>query len=217
MKRRARALAALLLIWVGCAGAREPVRDSSGLVRVESSRRGNVFAHESRSIDDYDGIWLAEVGLQYAPGQTPLSDEDAQRLRKFLFDSQMAHFPIAESLAVEEVGPCTLKLAVHLVALEFPQIEMGQRRNGSATVVVEFRDSQTEEPLLRYGQRRELRTSAMRRGAPDLDRLEEVLRPVFEDATPSVSEALPVNAHGARASVGCKGAIGVIRATDAKS
>src|SRR5262245_19654373 len=115
--RAAIAIAAWLTI--GCAtGAREPERDSQGLVRVHTWRKaGNLFAHESQAIDDYDDIWLAEVGIQYDEAQERLAETDEARVRKMVYDAALNEVPAAGQLAAREAGPCTLKMGVYLVKL----------------------------------------------------------------------------------------------------
>ena len=108
MQRLAIVLAAGVLA-AGCAG-REPQRDSSGLVRVPSLKPGNLFAHPTRSIDDYDDVWVAEVGIAYGPKQEPMIHEEVKAVGKLVRDVTLQQFPIAEQLPASEAGPCTLKL-----------------------------------------------------------------------------------------------------------
>jgi hypothetical protein len=212
-----KSLVVTALIAVGCASLPEPQRSPDGLVRISSGKRGNLFTHPTRSIDDYDDIWLAEIGIHYADGQEALAEADASRIRKMIYDAVLEHFPVAGELAVRAAGPCTLRLGVYLAALELPRsAAAGARRSrrGAATVVFEFRDSESNEPLVRYGQRRELDGGRARRASsePDLDRFETALRIVLDDVGSRMSDALPVNATGARKEQGCKGTVGEARA-----
>jgi len=197
----------------GCAAAREPQRESHGLVRVKTWRPGNLFTDPARSIDDYDDIWLAEVGIQYAEGQAPLAEEDERRLRKLLYDVALEELPLATRLGAREQGVCTLTMGVHLAALAFPMPGFtGPRNRGSALVVVELKDSQSDEPLVRYGQRRDLVSAGRWSEAQlDLERLEPTLQTALEEVGTAMRRALPVKATGARAAQGCKGAVGEAR------
>jgi hypothetical protein len=205
------------LVAVGCASLHEPQRSPDGLVRTSSWKPGNLFAHPTRSIDDYDDIWVAEIGLHYADGQEPLADSDANRIRRMMYDTVLERFPVAGQLTARAAGPCTLRLGVYLAALEFPGSDAARKRrshNGAATVVFELRDSQSNEPLVRYGQRRELDSGGLRRAStgPDLDRFESALRTALDDVGLRMHDALPVNATGARTEQGCQGTVGEVRA-----
>jgi hypothetical protein len=209
-------VAAVALVAIGCASANEPPqRDSHGLVKVTSWRPGNLFVDPSRSVDDYDDIWPAGVGIQYAEGQERLSEPDEARIRKAIHGIVLEEIPAAGQLSARQPGPCTLKLGVHLAAVSFPRAGFtGPRNLGSAVVISELRDSQTDEPLVRYGQRREL-TAAGRRttGAADLDQLEATLREVLHDVGSAPESSLAVNPTGSRAALGCKGVIGQVRSS----
>jgi hypothetical protein len=201
-----------MLLAAGCASG-PPKTDSSGLVRVPSWRGGNLFAHPTLSIDDYDAIWLAEVGIQYAEEQEPVAESDELAIRKMVYDAALAEVPTVQQLGVREAGPCTLKVGVHLAALAFPRPGFtGPRNRGAAVVIFELRDSQTDEPLMRYGQRRELNSATRKTdGEPDLERLAEIVHDVLGDAGMALRDSLPVNPTGARAAQGCQSAIGNVR------
>jgi hypothetical protein len=205
-------IALAVLLAAGCASG-PPKTDSSGLVRVPFWRGGNLFAHPTLSIDDYDDIWLAEIGIQYAEEQKPLAESDERAIRKMVYDIALAEVPTAKQLGVREAGPCTLKMGVHLAALAFPRPGFtGPRNRGAAVVIFEFRDSQINEPLVRYGQRREL-SSVTRKtdGGPDLERLAEIVHDILADVGTALRDSLPVNPTGARAAQGCQSVIGDVR------
>src|SRR5206468_4521812 len=115
-----------------------------------AAKAGNLFADPARSIDDYDDIWLAEIGIQYAEGQPRLEEAEELRIREEIRDIALAEIPAAGQLAAREAGPCTIRLGVHLAALSFPRPGFTSPANrGSAVVISELRDSQTNEPLIR--------------------------------------------------------------------
>ena len=155
----------------------------------------------------------AGVGIQYAEEQEPLAESDEQAIRKLVYDIALEEVPVAKQLGAREAGSCTLKMGVHLAALAFPRPGFtGPRNRGAAVVIFEFRDSLTNEPLVRYGQRREL-TNATRKtdGGPDVERLTEILHDVLADVRTAMRDSLPVNRTGARAAEGCHGVIGDVR------
>jgi hypothetical protein len=194
------------------ADERKPERSADGLVRI-ASWVGNLFAHPERSIDDYDDIWVAEIGLQYGVDQPPLEEVDARRLRKMIYDIARQHLPSASRLAVRGAGPCTLKLGVHLASLDLHWNAAGARGLGGAIVVFEFRDSQSNVPIVRYGERRTLDFGAQRASNEvDFDRLETSLRTAIDDVSLNLRDELPVNPTDARKGLGCQGTVGNARA-----
>ncbi len=206
---------------MGCAtGKPKTEMDPSGLVRIDTKGPGNLFAHPSRSIDHYDDILVGEVNLDYAPKQEPLSQDDLRRFQTMAYGIIVRQIPAAGQLSAREPGPCTVKLGVQFDDLEFPGSRA--RQNGSTVVILEFRDSQSGDPVVRYAQQRELSvggpvgSGAEKEGpGPDLGRLESTLEIVAEEVRMHFRDVLPLNATGARASLGCKGVIGAVR-TQAK-
>jgi hypothetical protein len=181
--------------------------DASGLVRIESSGPGRLFAHPTRSIDHYDDILVGDVFLESK--EKPFSEQDMQRLRMNAYQIVVKEIPAAGQLAARGPGPCTVKLDVRLADLEFPK--PGSRANGATTVMLEFRDSLSGDPVVRYEQHRELSVSLGTEQASELDRLGRTLEIVADDVRVNLRDALPLNATGARADQGCKGTIGQVR------
>jgi hypothetical protein len=183
---------------------------AAGLVRIASTEPGDLFAHPGRSIDDYDDILLSDVDISYGPKQKPLSEDDVLRVQSMAYSVVMHQVPAAGQLIATEPGPCTVSLGVKLDELQFSG--QGPREHGFADIVLEFADSQSGDPLVRYGQHRELSGgSGMERGQPDLERLESALETVASGVRVGFREALPLNQTGARAGDGCKGRIGEVR------
>jgi hypothetical protein len=191
----------------GCAETKAPKIDPSGLVELSSRRPGELYSHPSRSIDDYDDIFIDEVGLSYAPKQKALSDLDSQRLKMGVYEIVGRQIPAAGQLATAKPGPCTVKLGVQLADLEWPS----ERRSGATTVILEFTDSMSGDKIVRYTQHRELVGQPTAAGEPDLKRLGQTLEVVAEDVRLRLREVLPLNRTGARAGQGCKGVIGEVR------
>ena len=197
------------VLWaIGCATSPKQHTLPGGLVRLSGEGPGSNYSHPERSIDDYDDILIGEVSLSYAPGQQQLSELDSQRLRMGVYEIVGRQIPAAGQLAVDKPGPCTVKLAVQLASLEWP----GARKNGATTVILEFRDSMNDEPIVHYEQHRELSIGAANAtGGPDLRRLASTLEIVAEDVRLRLRDVLPLNRTGARTDEGCKGTIGEVR------
>jgi hypothetical protein len=202
-------LALVVLMVVACTTPDTPKVDSSGMVRISSREPGDLYAHSSRSMDDYDNFLLGDVTIAYSPQQQPLSELDTQRVRMSSYEIVTTQIPAAGQLGVTQPGPCTVKLEVQLSDLEFPK--QGARGNGSTTVTLLFRDSLSGDPLVRYAQHRELALSGSGTAGPDLARLKSTLEIVAVDMREHFRYALPLNGTGARADRGCKGTIGAVR------
>ena len=197
------------LLALGCTTDGTPAVDAAGLVRIKSPEPGDLYAHATRSMDDYDDILLGDVAVAYSADQEPLSELDTQRLRMSAYEIVTTQIPAAGQLSANKPGPCTVKLEVQISDLEFP--EAGSRGNGSAAVTMLFKDSLSGDPLVRYAQQRELALGSANEGRPDLKRLQSTLEIVAVDMRSHFRYALPLNATGARKDQGCKGVIGAVR------
>jgi hypothetical protein len=193
----------------GCATNSEPKVDAAGLVRVTSWKPGTLYAHPSRSIDDYDNILVGDVDVAYAPKQQPLSEQDMQRLRMKTYQAIVTEIPAAGQLAARGPGPCTVELDVQLASLELPK--KGSRGSGETTVILEFRDSRNRDPIVRYEQHRELAIGLSSSDEPDIEGIRSTLEIAANDVRRRLRDALPLNATGARSDQGCKGVIGQVR------
>jgi hypothetical protein len=188
----------------------QPKVDASGLVRIESTGPGQLFSHPTRSIDHYDDILVGDVFLESR--ENPFSDLEMQKLRMRAYDIVVHEIPAAGQLAATGPGPCTVKLDVRLADLEFPK--PGSKSGGATTAMLEFRDSLTGDPIVRYQQHRELSVSTNigTEESSDLARLGRTLEIVADDVRVRLRDALPLNTTNARAGLGCKGVIGKVRA-----
>jgi hypothetical protein len=211
MRQITTVLGLVLIVVVACETNKTPPpveTDASGLVRIPTAK-GNLFAHPARSIDDYDDILLGDVRISYAPDQQPLSEIDAARLRMMTYDIVTKQIPAAGQLVAAGPAPCTVKLGVELTSLSLKQ---GAPAGGGTTISMEFRDSLTDDPIVRYGQRRSLDAGpSAAAGSPDLEGLRTTLATVATDFRGNFRHELPLNATGARAAQGCKGTIGRVR------
>jgi hypothetical protein len=203
------------LLGMGCAtpepaASPEPEVDASGLVRVaRGDGPGKMFAHPTRSIDHYDDILVGKIAVTYAPGEPPLSMGDAQRLRMKTYDVVTLQIPAVGQLLAGDSGPCTVELGVELAALDLPS--PGSREKGATTVILEFHDSVTGDPLVKYVQHRQLDIPTSTREETDLEQLGTELAAVAKDVRERLRDSLPLSAANARADQGCKGLVGQAR------
>lgn len=216
MRRSAAVVALVGLGWLGCAtlrGASETTDD--GLVRSPTSGRGTLFVRPGHHVGDYHQIWVAQLGITYARGQEPLAPEQEDDIYQLLLDGLEIDMDADSVVAALEPGPCTVKFGLYVTELElYESSTAGSQKNyiesyGSLTLVMEFRDSQTDLPLVRYGQRRSL-GSGVQEGKvePDLHRLGVAIASIMEDVGDHLAHVIPTNTN-ARANLGCRGLLGI--------
>ena len=212
-------LLTLLIFSLSCASLNQPRQTEDGLTHVRSRVPGTVAFSEVLHVDGYDNLMPYKIGLDYAPGQKPLSPEDEQRIYDMLQEMMISDIRGREQL-VRDADACTLKVSLYVVDLEIHEpVATGSYTSfvnsyGAATFVTEMRDSLTDEPVLRYGQRRELGGGAGPAGPnPGLDRLEKVLHQAAFEAGQMILEARPTleSQIHSREHLGCTGRLGKLR------
>lgn len=171
--RIAALLAALLLAAPGCAPTLRPAgspaatdfADAPGdvdLRAVETGGRGIFLVRPDHELGRYDEILIEEVGFRYSPEQGWLSDRDEDRINAMLAAAVEGAQDGAIGLT-DEPGPCVLGVRFYVTDLELhtPEVETGSslsfvRSFGQATMILELKDSETDEPIARFLQRRDL-------------------------------------------------------------
>jgi len=215
------ALAALAFGGAGCSsspdGKPRPIsrsQTSDGLAKVSTRGPGTLYVKPNHPVGSYDDIMVATIGIDYARGQDELSEEDEDvvfdRMVATLYEGVAADFGLAR-----EPGPCTVKMGLYLTDVDFYESRVSGSQTrfissyGAATLVFEFRDSTTDEALVRYGQRRSFGAGVEGgnvRG-PDLDLLGATLDAMLEDVGRTLQEVLAPNVKG-EAARGCQGKLG---------
>ena len=199
----------------GCAvGSRPTETSSDGLARVSSRGPGALYLKPEHPVGSYDDIMVTSIGIHYATGQRALSEDEEDvifdRMVDTLYQGVAAEFGLAK-----QPGPCTVKMGLYLKDVDFYESHVTGSQTrfvnsyGAATLVFEFRDSLTDEALVRYGQRRSFGAgvdSGDLRG-PDLERLGVTLDRMLEDVGRTLQEVLAPNVDG-RAAMGCNGNLG---------
>jgi hypothetical protein len=195
----------------------EPI-SADGLVHVETQRGGTLYLRPNRGVDGFDDVYVAQIGIAYKEGQTPLSGSEENRVYQRLLTSRTAELEAQGQKIAKGAGACTLAQSIYLTELELFSTQVtGSQTNivssfGAVTVVTEFRDSLTNEVLVRYGARQGLGGGvAEGRVYPDLDRLDQTLQTILRVMGEILRSELPHTPIDARAASGCHGAIGRAR------
>ena len=155
---------ALACLALGCAPqTRPPVwEDQPQLVEVESHAPGRLFVKDEHRLGHYDDLLLEKVGFRYRDGQAKLGAADEGRIKTMLVAAVEAGRDGAIGVATQP-GSCVLAVDFFVRDLELADrtrwagsFSEFRRSLGSATLILELRDSQSEEPLARFIERRDL-------------------------------------------------------------
>ncbi|MGI9591569.1 MAG: hypothetical protein ACR2P8_09385 [Myxococcota bacterium] len=190
-----------------------PSLTDDGLEKVSGAGPGSLYVKPGHPVGSYDKILLArKFGIHYSAGQEPLEP----RVEQALVD-HMIHRIVAlnrEFDVVDTPDHCTTQMGLYLTRVQFYEpTGSGSQTSyvnsyGSATLVFEFRDAMTEEPLVRYGQTARL-GSGVQGGTqgPDLDRLKRALDQMLFNVGVTLQERVPVADTTVESEHGCEGNI----------
>ncbi|MFK7896809.1 MAG: hypothetical protein AB8G23_13285 [Myxococcota bacterium] len=143
----------------GCAQVAPEMRakeTSDGLVVAQDTRRAILWVRPDHHLGRYDNVMVNVEGFLYARGQEPLDYAQEERIEEMLeevFSELTSSGPVN---ATSTPGPCTVTINLGLKDLKLHTSDhIGASTSfvssfGSTTMVVEFRDSSTDLPLLRY-------------------------------------------------------------------
>lgn len=163
----------LPLALLACAGTRSadelgdvasaPVElTSDGLELVRSTPRSRLWVKPDHALGQYDDILVTGIGFAYGSGQERLNDAQEEQIGSMLRQALAGITKDSPVGQVAEEGPCVVALQLGLKDI-FLHISETSGSSvsyvssfGSATMVVEFRDSTTDVPLLRYAANRGL-------------------------------------------------------------
>ncbi len=163
-----------------------------GLHRVNDSRADRIWIKPDIDLSKYDALMFASAGIQYSHPDAksrydrnadtfPLSEKQKQLLIDTVSEamtkelSKIEHYSIADT-----AGPGVLEVTIGLmdVSSKIPEDFFTGRSNiylnslGAATLVVELRDSRTEEALARMVDRQQIEPVVMRESTPPANKME---------------------------------------------
>lgn len=175
------------------------VLTSDGLEMVRSTPRSKLWIRPDHHLGRYDDILVAGIGFVYGQGQAPLDDRQEEQVGAMLvkaLGSITENGPVGEATTA---GPCVvaIKLGLKDIHLHLGEASEGSsisyvRSFGSATMVVEFRDSTTDTPLLRYAANRGLGSGpGTGRVGANMGRLGRALGQMVTDMTTELQTIVP--------------------------
>ena len=151
--------------------------DFEGLEQVPSQHFTAVFGRLGTDFTNYDGVIVNDVQLAFrtpdrSKNQFPVNKENKDRFKSFLKDQFINEFENLENIElVEEPGPAVIDLHVRVqdILATIPGRRVGAAGRatfalealGEITLVIELRDSESEEVLVRVFDQRALEGVAM--------------------------------------------------------
>jgi len=171
MRRTGGLLLIVTALAAGCQGGAEPrietgpgaIVSPDGLHKVDDVPAGTLFMRPDYAFGSYESYVFGETMITLRRGSRVLDRAERENLKARF--NEVAREVIAETGRVEvaEPGPCVALVNLALLELDLldPSEFSGARTSvvdsfGAVTLALEIRDSETGEPLLRYGRRRRL-------------------------------------------------------------
>ena len=130
-----------------------------GLVRVETDSPGILFLRPDHGIGGYDAIAIAPSFVNYRRRSARLDPEDEEiylvSLEQAILDAaEAANVPV-----VDHVGDCVIKVGAGFVNVELARSPRADVL-GRMTLVIEYRDSMSDQALLRYAAQEQIEREA---------------------------------------------------------
>lgn len=131
-------------------------RTSDGLELAKSTKRSVLWVKPDHHLGRYDEVIVQVAGFLYADGQSPLSADEEKQVGEMLAATLAGITENSPVHATRVPGPCAVVVNVGLKDLRLHTSEASGSSTsfvtsfGSATLVVEFRDSLTDTPLIRF-------------------------------------------------------------------
>jgi cytochrome c553 len=134
-----------------------------GLHRIDNVPKGVLFSRPDYAFGSYDQFALGEPVITLTRDSKVLRSGELDRIRETF--RRVAREAMIElgGIEVAERGPCVAY--VHLALVDLNLVDLGRDANsstmivnsyGTVTLILELRDGDTGEPLLRYGRRQQL-------------------------------------------------------------
>ncbi len=154
-----------LILTSSCAGtmtSKEPEIGSDGLVMVRRTRRSRLYVKPDHHLGRYDDVLLKSIGFGYGRGQDHLDPDQEAQVGRMLQSVIVALTQTGLVGLTTKAGPCVVAIKLGLKDLRLHSLDYTDSTSsfvssfGSATMIVEFRDSMTDVALVRYVATRKL-------------------------------------------------------------
>jgi hypothetical protein len=126
-----------------------PILTVDGLERVAIPARGVLDLRPDHGIGRCAAFLLPEVSVSYKR-RSPRLTQPAERVFVNLLRQSLVEAASAAEVPIEHApGPCVMEINISVVSVDLDVSERS-RELADMTLVMEFRDSSSREPLLRY-------------------------------------------------------------------
>jgi hypothetical protein len=120
-----------------------------GLERVEIDLPGVLELREDHGIGRYDAVTIPNARLRYKRGSLRMTRMARQIFLTLLTDTLVDASTDATLPIESEPGPCVMEINLEVVGMNL-EVDDDPLRLADMTVVMQFFDSASQEPLLRY-------------------------------------------------------------------
>jgi hypothetical protein len=120
-----------------------------GLERADISLPGVLELRDGHHIGSYDGFLLPAATLSYERGSAQLTRRAERIFLELLRESLVARSAAAEIPIHDEPGTCVMEIGLAVIHLNLDVADRADQLV-ELTMVMQFRDSMSREPLLRY-------------------------------------------------------------------
>lgn len=184
--------------------------------RYDLGNGRTLVLNSAKAFEAYDN-WIVDPGsFTLSKRQRELGKKSRKRLQAMLIDARVKQTRSFGGTVVNAVSPCTLKQRLKLEELRLNSNRGGgsqvsfMRSFGSARIVAEISDSQTDEILFRYSEDIALGGGVTGASGPNINRLAKAIKVVMANAHAILVKALPLREEriASRATFGCAGQLG---------
>ena len=149
----ARTIALTLTLALAAAGVAvakdERTKTVDGLVRTDIDAAGILYLRPDHGIGGYDAFRIAPVQISYVRGSRHMKDDLEEDFKKQLHDSLVDGIQRARIPITDKPGECVMQIGMALVDTEISRSTSAEIL-GKMILVMEFRDSMSRQPLLRF-------------------------------------------------------------------
>ena len=134
-----------------------------GLRPVELAGPGALYVRPDHGITQTSLWTMGDVRVSYEDGSPSFGAQQTERVKQYLYDAAYDGMLGGGSKMVDQPGLCVISMNLALVDVALSRVKSGlgtsassviSSDGGTATLVLDLRDSQTNERLLVYGSKR---------------------------------------------------------------
>ncbi|MBW2426206.1 MAG: hypothetical protein JRG86_18310 [Deltaproteobacteria bacterium] len=164
-------------------------------MRTDSHSR--LWVNPDHQMGRYDKILIQGIGIQYDKSGDALDAEEQQRVKRALLSAVRDVTKGAPVGFTSAPGPCVVSMSVGLMNLRMDasrhsgSVSSYVSSFGAGTMIFEFRDSETNVPLIRFATRRDLGGGRGHGTGADIHRLGQAVGRMAQDMTRELQTIVP--------------------------